>query len=72
MCLATEFTYTLTTIAIKINETNVTVQFWIMFLNCGTSLLVVIHTTAFKLQSVSIDLFFDLFIFRQEKTCSQM
>jgi len=43
-------------------------QFWIMFLNCGTSLLLVIHMTAFKLQSVSIDLFFDLFIFRQKKT----
>jgi len=41
-------------------------------LNCGTSLLVVIRMTAFKLQSVSIDLFFYLFIFRQEKACSQM
>jgi len=43
-----------------------------MFLNCGTSLLVVIRMIAFKLQSVSIDLFFDLSIFRQEKACSQM
>ena len=36
MCLATEFTYSLTTEYVKIIETNVTVQFWIMFLNCGT------------------------------------
>ena len=43
-----------------------------MFLNCGTSLLVVIHMTAFELQSISVNLFFDLFIFRQETACSQM
>jgi len=43
-----------------------------MFLNFGTCLLVVIRMTAFKLQSVSINLFFDLFIFRQGKACSQM
>jgi len=43
-----------------------------MFLNCGTSSLVVIRMTAFELQSVSIDLFFNLFIFRQKKACSQM
>jgi len=39
-------------------------------MNCGTSLLVMIRTTAFKLQSFSNDLFFHLFIFRQEKACS--
>ena len=38
----------------------------------GTSLLVVIPMTAFKLQSVNIDRFLDLFIFMQEKACSQM
>ena len=43
-----------------------------MFLNCGTSLLVVIRMTAFKLQSVNIDLFLDLFTFIQEKAGSQM
>ena len=43
-----------------------------MFLNCGTSLLVVIRMIAFKLQSVNIDLFLDLFIFMQENACSQM
>ena len=43
-----------------------------MFLNCGTSLLVVIRLIAFKLQSVNIDLFLDLLIFIQENACSQM
>ena len=43
-----------------------------MFLNYGTSLLVVICMIAFKLQSVNIDLFLDLFIFIQENACSQM
>ena len=43
-----------------------------MFLNCGTSLLVVILMIAFKLQSVNIDLFLDLFIFIQENAFSQM
>ena len=38
-----------------------------MFLNCGTSLLVVIRMIAFKLQSVSIDLFFDLCLFSDKK-----
>ena len=32
----------------------------------GTYLLVLVHMTAFKLQSVSIDLFFNVFIFRQK------
>ena len=31
-----------------------------------------IRMNAFKLQSVNIDLFLDLFIFIQEKACSQM
>ena len=43
-----------------------------MFLNCGTSLLVVIRMIAFELQSVNIDLFLDLFIFIQENAWSQM
>ena len=43
-----------------------------MFLNCGINLLVVIRMTAFKLQPVNIDLFLLLFIFMQEKACSQM
>ena len=43
-----------------------------LFLNCGTRLLVIIRMNAFKLQSVNIDLFLDLFIFIQEKACSQM
>ena len=34
--------------------------------------MVVIRMTAFKLQSVTIDLFLDLLIFRQEKACAQM
>jgi hypothetical protein len=44
-----------------------------MFLNCGASLPVVIHIIALKLHSVTIDLFLELlFIFIQEKACSQM
>ena len=43
-----------------------------MFLNCGINLLVVIRMTAFKLQPVNIDLFLLLFIFMEEKACSQM
>ena len=43
-----------------------------MFLNCGTSLLVVIRMIAFKLQSVNIDLFLDLFIFIQGNARSQI
>ena len=43
-----------------------------MLLNCETSLVVVICMSEFKLQSVNIDLFLDLFIFMQEKSCSQM